>query len=295
MDFPSGAAADRADATIADLLGPRLGPDRLFTSRSSEITPAGPTISARLSSFRCRSKYQPRTQSIYSDLGFILLGFILEDAEPRSARFTGAAGASNPSQRLPAQFQRLARSFTDQPLTFNPPRPWRRAITADRVRRVAGAGAGRRSPRRKCVGTRWRGGTCGTSSERWGRSAHSRGRSPTLNGHPDPVVDRRDAPASFSALPSASAARAPSAGTPMPPHVVLRNASGGDRNRAHRLHGHIVVDRLGAGPLRGAAHQSRPPDASRGSERRSREAAAARARRGDGRARAIATTAVGFR
>ena len=34
-------------------------------------------------------EYAPRTQSIYSDLGFILLGFILEDAASVSAGYSG--------------------------------------------------------------------------------------------------------------------------------------------------------------------------------------------------------------
>ena len=48
-------------------------------------------------------EYAPRAQSIYSDLGFILLGFILEDVN-------GAA---------------LAQQFGCADLRFNPPREWR--------------------------------------------------------------------------------------------------------------------------------------------------------------------------
>jgi CubicO group peptidase (beta-lactamase class C family) len=58
-------------------------------------------------------EYAPRTQSIYSDLGFMLLGFILEDV----------AGAP-----LAEQFEEIARGFgvqAEEPLTFNPPRDWR--------------------------------------------------------------------------------------------------------------------------------------------------------------------------
>ncbi len=44
---------------------------------------------------RCRSSIAPDTQSIYSDLGFMLLGFIVEDAGGRAVRLAsgGAAGA----------------------------------------------------------------------------------------------------------------------------------------------------------------------------------------------------------
>jgi serine-type D-Ala-D-Ala carboxypeptidase len=51
-------------------------------------------------------EYQPDTQSIYSDLGFILLGFIIEDA--------GAA-------RLESQAHELLSVLTAAPLLFNPP------------------------------------------------------------------------------------------------------------------------------------------------------------------------------
>ena len=70
-------------------------------------------------------EYAPRSQSIYSDLGFMLLGFILEDAQPAGPAFRGAPGATDPSRRLATQFQRLSSFFTAEPLRFNPPRSWR--------------------------------------------------------------------------------------------------------------------------------------------------------------------------
>jgi CubicO group peptidase (beta-lactamase class C family) len=70
-------------------------------------------------------EYAPRTQSIYSDLGFMLLGFILEDAQPSGPAFQGAPGSIDPSRRLSTQFHRLASFFTAEPLRFNPPRSWR--------------------------------------------------------------------------------------------------------------------------------------------------------------------------
>lgn len=70
-------------------------------------------------------EYAPRSQSIYSDLGFMLLGFILEDVQPPGPAFRGAPGAIDPSRRLSTQFHRLASFFTAEPLRFNPPRSWR--------------------------------------------------------------------------------------------------------------------------------------------------------------------------
>jgi len=57
-------------------------------------------------------EYAPRTRSIYSDLGFILLAFIIED--------TGAAGLSARFQTLVGQMGIVDR------LQFNPPPQWRR-------------------------------------------------------------------------------------------------------------------------------------------------------------------------
>jgi len=70
-------------------------------------------------------EYEPGSQSIYSDLGFILLGFILEDAWPRTAAFTGARGAFDPAGSLAEQFRRVSSFITSDSLAFNPPRTWR--------------------------------------------------------------------------------------------------------------------------------------------------------------------------
>lgn len=55
-------------------------------------------------------EYQPRTQSVYSDLGFILLGFILEDAGGQPFANQGAS---------------LIRDLDLEPLAFRPPASWR--------------------------------------------------------------------------------------------------------------------------------------------------------------------------
>jgi CubicO group peptidase (beta-lactamase class C family) len=70
-------------------------------------------------------EYIPRAQSIYSDLGFILLGFILEDAASVSSGFSGVVGTYDPSSSIAVQFQRVSSFVTAEPLTFNPPRAWR--------------------------------------------------------------------------------------------------------------------------------------------------------------------------
>jgi CubicO group peptidase (beta-lactamase class C family) len=55
-------------------------------------------------------EYAPRTQSIYSDLGFVLLGFILEDV---GFSLDGEIGSAGSSGRQPGD-----------PPAFNPPRSW---------------------------------------------------------------------------------------------------------------------------------------------------------------------------
>ena len=70
-------------------------------------------------------EYEPDSQSVYSDLGFILLAFILEDAAPPAGRHPGAPGTFDPSSAMAEQFRRISTYLTSDPLTFNPPRDWR--------------------------------------------------------------------------------------------------------------------------------------------------------------------------
>jgi CubicO group peptidase (beta-lactamase class C family) len=60
--------------------------------------------------------YEPRSASIYSDLGFMLLGFILEDIAP-----------------LPVQFDALMQQMGGiQDLQFHPPKAWRTKVAPTR-------------------------------------------------------------------------------------------------------------------------------------------------------------------
>jgi CubicO group peptidase (beta-lactamase class C family) len=68
-------------------------------------------------------EYRPDGASIYSDLGFILLGFILEDAAAR-ARGT-PPGRFDPEASMAQQFHRVESFVTSDALAFNPPRSWR--------------------------------------------------------------------------------------------------------------------------------------------------------------------------
>jgi CubicO group peptidase (beta-lactamase class C family) len=112
---------DRETVTIEDLL-----------SHSSGLTAYMPFYRDSTGRFEFEHaimslplEYPPRSQSIYSDLGFMLLGFILEDAQPAGPAFKGAAGTMDPSRTLATQFHRLSSFFTAEPLRFSPPRAWR--------------------------------------------------------------------------------------------------------------------------------------------------------------------------
>lgn len=118
--FTEWRGADRAMVTVRDLLTHSSGLTaylpffRDYTGRS-EFERAICTLPL---------EYEPRTLSIYSDLGFMLLGFLLEDVYSSQT-----AGSLESSAALSAQFDRLAGTLGWAPLMFNPPRSWR-SITA---------------------------------------------------------------------------------------------------------------------------------------------------------------------
>ncbi len=109
--------ADRESVTIRDVLGHASGLPawlpffRDHTGRA-EFEPA---------ICRLPLEYTPRSQSIYSDLGFMLLGFILQDVRAGD----DGRGRLDASATLAAQFRKLSSYLTPDPLTFNPPRVWR--------------------------------------------------------------------------------------------------------------------------------------------------------------------------
>ena len=120
--LPEWRGADRDAVTIRDLL-----------EHSSGLTAYLPffrdhTGRAEFQHAICTLplEYAPRTKSIYSDLGFMLLAFILEDARRTSAPI--APGAFDPAASFGAQFRRVSSLVTDQPLLFQPPRHLRERI-----------------------------------------------------------------------------------------------------------------------------------------------------------------------
>lgn len=104
--IPEWRGSDRESVTIRDLLAHCSGLTAwlpLFRDHSGRRDYQHSIATLPL-------EYQPRTQSVYSDLGFILLGFILEDVGGRPFAEQGAD---------------LIRELDLEPLTFRPPASWR--------------------------------------------------------------------------------------------------------------------------------------------------------------------------
>jgi CubicO group peptidase (beta-lactamase class C family) len=103
--FPEWAGADRRDVTAADLLEHASG-------LSARLLDAPPHSRREFEHEICTGplEYAPRTRSIYSDLGFILLGFLAEDR--------GGATLAN-------QFEAIA-AHVGAPLTYGLPEERRR-------------------------------------------------------------------------------------------------------------------------------------------------------------------------
>ena len=83
VHLPSWRGDDRESVTVADLLSHCSGlpAHRRLYERVSGRSGFELAIAAE------PLEYAPRSRSIYSDLGFILVGFILENASPLSAQF----------------------------------------------------------------------------------------------------------------------------------------------------------------------------------------------------------------
>jgi len=111
--LPSWRGADRDSVTIRDLLS--------HSSGLSAHQPFYLSLHGREAIERaiCASplEYAPRTRSIYSDLGFMLLGFILADIAPLEVQFDALRGQmQNPED-----------------LQFHPPALWKRRTAPTRL------------------------------------------------------------------------------------------------------------------------------------------------------------------
>ena len=119
--IPEWTGSDRSDVTVADLLAHAAGLTAYLPFYRDHVGRAEfqPAICG------VPLEYAPRSASLYSDLGFMLLGFILEEAYRPSGASPDRAGIVDPERRLGAQFARMWARITSEPLTFTPPRTWR--------------------------------------------------------------------------------------------------------------------------------------------------------------------------
>ena len=139
--LPSWRGADRADVSVADLLEHASG----LTAYLPFFRDHRGRVDFERAIGTLPLEYAPRTQSIYSDLGFMLLAFILEDvggktfaslfddvfrlkAEATGTKFRGLrlqAEDSGTESRTARDATGGFRLQAEESLRFNPPREWR--------------------------------------------------------------------------------------------------------------------------------------------------------------------------
>lgn len=119
--FREWRGGDREQVTLRDLLSHSAG----LTAYLPFFRDHAGRLEYERSICTLPLEYVPGTRSLYSDLGFMLIGFLIEDVWRPSGPFRGARGAWDPSAAFGAQFRRLATYLTSEPLAFSPPREWR--------------------------------------------------------------------------------------------------------------------------------------------------------------------------
>jgi CubicO group peptidase (beta-lactamase class C family) len=110
---------DREMVTMRDLLAHCSG----LTAYLPFFTDHNGRIEFEAAICQLALEYAPRSQSIYSDLGFMLLGFLLEDSADAS---------------LAAQFHSIEGLVAPEPLVFGPPKAWRNRTAPTEVDRWRG-------------------------------------------------------------------------------------------------------------------------------------------------------------
>ena len=212
-------------------------------------------------------EYAPRSQSLYSDLGFMLLGFILEDAQPSGPAFSGAPGAIDPSRSLATQFHRLASFFTPEPLRFSPPRAWRTRTAPTEIDEWRGrllVGEVHDENTWALGGAAGHAGLFGTAAA---VGAFARAVLRTIAG--EPILARPETMRAFIAADGCPGQLTRARMGHDAPDVVVRHEALADVDRSHRLHGDVALDRLGARSLRRAPDQPRAPDADQRGDQKS--------------------------
>ncbi len=246
--FPEWRGADRQQVTVRDVLTHASGlPAYLpfFRDHTGRVE-FEPAI--------CHTplEYTPRSQSVYSDLGFMLLGFLLEDLR-RSPSLGG--GRLDPSASLASQFRRVASFITMDPLAFNPPRQWRlRTAPTEREpwRGRLLTGEVHDENAWALGGAAGHAGLFGTAAA-VGAFAQSALR--TIAGE-HVLSPASDVPRVHPARQYSRQLQGARLGHDAA-HIVMRHADVCNRDRPHGLYRYVAVARLGARSLRGTADQPR--------------------------------------
>jgi serine-type D-Ala-D-Ala carboxypeptidase len=130
--LPDWRGRDRVHVTVEDLLAHTAG----LTAWVPLYRDCAGRVEMESAICELPLEYRPRSQAVYSDLGFILLGFIVEDAggAPLDDQFAtvrnrmGADAASSPTG-----FPNRPGADYGEPLAFTPPPLWRDRIAPTEV------------------------------------------------------------------------------------------------------------------------------------------------------------------
>ena len=130
--LPDWRGRDRSQVSVEDLLAHTAG----LTAWAPLYRDCTGRVEMEAAICELPLEYRPRSQAVYSDLGFILLGFVVEDAggAPLDEQFAtvrnrmGADAAWSPSG-----FSRQPGAGYGEPLDFTPPAPWRLRIAPTEV------------------------------------------------------------------------------------------------------------------------------------------------------------------
>jgi CubicO group peptidase (beta-lactamase class C family) len=152
--LPDWRGRDRSQVSVEDLLAHTAG----LTAWAPLYRDCTGRVEMEAAICELPLEYRPRSQAVYSDLGFILLGFVVEDAggAPLDEQFAtvrnrmGADAASSPSG-----FPAPARHRLRRAAGLHAACALASSYRADRGGRVAWPPPGRRSARRERLGPRW--------------------------------------------------------------------------------------------------------------------------------------------
>jgi len=130
--IPDWRGRDRAQVTVEDLLAHAGG----LTAWAPLYRDCTGRVEMEAAICELPLEYRPRSQAVYSDLGFTLLGFVVEDAggaalDEQFATVRNRVGADAASS--PCGFSRQPGTLYGDPLDFTPPVTWRPRIAPTEV------------------------------------------------------------------------------------------------------------------------------------------------------------------